>query len=85
MNVHAASASRVPTYQDGTSFVSAQSAVHVQTIADAKLTAHFFRNVLRFGVNETPNLIRLNALAGQIAERRDPDTRNTRCQRPLTT
>ena len=59
MNSVAEPASREPTSQDGTSFVSASIAAHVQTSPKPKVALLLGRDVLRLGVAERPDLVDL--------------------------
>jgi hypothetical protein len=43
-------------------------AVQVHILPDTGLATHIVRNVLIFGIAEVPNLVRLNALARQVAK-----------------
>jgi hypothetical protein len=61
----AASLSRLPTYQDGISLVSASIAVQVQ-VARALRGGLGGRDVLLLGVDEAPDLVELKPLAVQV-------------------
>ena len=69
MNRKPSSALRCPTNHDGTSFVSASIAVHVHTSPTPNSPLAVRGHVLRLRVDEGPNLVALDRLAGEIDQR----------------
>ena len=69
MNSVAQPESREPTRKDGISFVSASIAGEGPDVAHPKLPGLLGGDVLRLGVDEAPDLVHLEPLAGEVPER----------------